>query len=279
MATVPNPSGKKYQGQSSLLSKQLLAFYRRVSQSTLTVVDVETTGSVAYKSNVIEVSVIKATLADGILQQETSLLNPTGKVPPFITKITGITTAMVSKAPYPEDVWADYEPLLRQDVLTAHNLDFDYGFLQSEYKRLDVHYYRPPSHRFCTVLLSRLMLADLPSRSLPNLVKHFGFDVGTSHRAGADTKACWLLAEILLTRIQQEPEEKILDLFRQQWIRLQDAAAMFGQRKKDVLDLLIKAGLEHRLSKRQQQPLFRRGAVEDVLYAQQGEQLSMLGDV
>ena len=279
MATVPNPSGKKYQGQSSLLSKQLLAFYRRVSQSTLTVVDVETTGSVAYKSNVIEVSVIKATLADGILQQETSLLNPTGKVPPFITKITGITTAMVSKAPYPEDVWADYEPLLRQDVLTAHNLDFDYGFLQSEYKRLDVHYYRPPSHRFCTVLLSRLMLADLPSRSLPNLVKHFNFDVGVSHRAEADTKACWLLAEILLTRIQQEPEEKILNLFRQQWIRLQDAAAMFGQRKKDVLDLLIKAGLEHRLSKRQQQPLFRRGDVENVFYAQQGEQLSMLGDV
>ncbi|MFG6096413.1 3'-5' exonuclease [Leptothoe sp. ISB3NOV94-8A] len=270
------PSGKKYQGQSSLLSKQLLAFYRRVSQSTLTVVDVETTGSVAYKSNVIEVSVIKANLTDGILQQETSLINPTGKVPPFITKITGITTAMVSKAPYPEEVWADYEHLLRQDVLTAHNLDFDYGFLQSEYKRLDVHYYRPPSHRFCTVLLSRLLLADLPSRSLPNLVKHFNFDVGTSHRAKADTKACWLLAEILLTLIQQESEEKILGLFRQQWIRLQDAAVILGKRKKDALDLLIKAGLEHRLSKRQQQPLFRRGDVEDVFYAQQGEQLSML---
>ena len=240
MATVHQTSGKKYQGQSSLLSKQLLAFYQRVAQSTLTVIDVETTGSIAYKSNVIEVSVIKATLSDGILQQETSLLNPMGKVPPFITKITGITTAMVSQAPHPEEIWADYEPLLRQDVLTAHNLDFDYGFLQSEYKRLDVHFYRPPSHRFCTVLLSRLMLAELPSRSLPKLVKHFNFDVGVSHRAEADTKACWLLAKLLLTRIQQEPEEKILGLFRQQWIRLQDAAAIFGQ------------------------PLFRRGDVEDV---------------
>ncbi|MBE9070664.1 3'-5' exonuclease, partial [Leptolyngbya cf. ectocarpi LEGE 11479] len=65
--------------------------------------------------------------------------------------------------------------------------------------------------------------------------------------------------------------------FRQQWIRLQDATAIFGQRKKDVLDLLIKAGLEHKLSKRQQQPLFRRGDVEDVFYAQNGEQLSVLG--
>ncbi|NEP55192.1 MAG: 3'-5' exonuclease, partial [Moorea sp. SIO3C2] len=245
---------------------------------TLTVVDVETTGSVAYKSSVIEVSVIKANLTDGLLQQETSLIRPVGKVPPFITKITGITTAMVSKAPHPEDVWADYEPLLRNDVLTAHNLDFDYGFLQAEYKRLDVNYSRPPSHRFCTVLLSRLMLADLPSRSLPNLVKHFNFDVGVSHRAEADTKACWLLAKLLLTRIQQEPEEKILGLFRQQWIRLQDAAVMFGQRKKDTLDVLVKAGVEHRLSKRQQQPLFRRGDVEDVFYECQGNQLSVLGD-
>ncbi|MEO1182743.1 MAG: 3'-5' exonuclease [Cyanobacteria bacterium J06636_28] len=276
MATVPNPSGKKYQGQSSLLSKQLLTFYRRVSQSTLTVVDVETTGSVAYKSNVIEVSVIKATLADGILQQETSLLNPTGKVPPFITKITGITTAMVSKAPYPEDVWADYEPLLRQDILTAHNLDFDYGFLQSEYKRLDVHYYRPPSHRFCTVLLSRLMLADLPSRSLPNLVKHFNFDVGVSHRAEADTKACWLLAEILLTRIQQEPEEKILNLFRQQWIRLQDAAKILNCRKEEAQKRLDAAEVETKLSFKRKVPMYRRWGVEQFYYEQQGQQISLL---
>ena len=82
MAIAHKTSVKKYQGQSSLLSKQLLAFYQRVAQSTLTVVDVETTGSIAYKSNVIEVSVIKATLSDGILQQEPSLLNPMGKDPP-----------------------------------------------------------------------------------------------------------------------------------------------------------------------------------------------------
>lgn len=278
MAPAPKKVGKPYQGQSALLSRQLLAFYRRLSQSSLTVVDLETTGSVAYKSKVIEVSVLRATLADGILDQRTSLVNPVGKVPPVITKITGITTDMVSQAPQPEVVWADYEPLLRQGVLTAHNLDFDYGFLQHEYRRLDMRYYRPPSHRFCTVLLSRLMLADLPSRSLPDLVKHFGFDVGASHRAEADTKACWLLAELLLTRIQQEPEERILTLFRRQWIRLQDAAALLGQRKQATLDLLMQAGIENRFSKRRQQPLFRRGDVEDIYYERQGEQLSLLGD-
>lgn len=265
----------KHQGQASLLSTELLTFYRRVSQSTLTVVDVETTGSIAYKSRVMEVSVLHGTLEDGILQQETSLINPLVKVPPFITKITGITPAMVGTAPLPEDVWADYEALLKKGVLTAHNLDFDYSFLQAEYKRMGGHFYRPPSHRFCTVLLSRLMLADLPSRSLPDLVKHFNFDVGTSHRAGADTKACWLLAKMLLTRIQQEPEETLLELFRQQWIRLKDAAAILHCRKEKAFKQLEDANKPYQLSKRSKEPLFRRGDVEDLFYAQQGEQLSV----
>jgi DNA polymerase-3 subunit epsilon len=268
-------SKNKNKGQASLLSSELLAFYRRVSRSVLTVVDVETTGSVAYKSRVIEVSVLQASLEDGILQQQTSLINPHVKIPPFITQMTGITPEMVGTAPTPEDVWVNCEPQLKQGILTAHNLDFDYGFLQAEYKRMGNHYYRPPSHRFCTVLLSRLLLAELPSRSLPNLVKHFNFEVGTSHRAEADTKACWLLAQRLLHRIQNEVDETLLTLFRQQWIRLTDAAAILHCRKDKAFKLLEQAGLDYRTSKRSQEPLFQRGPVEDTYFNQQGDQLSV----
>ncbi|MEL7505369.1 MAG: 3'-5' exonuclease [Cyanobacteria bacterium J06554_6] len=266
---------KKYQGQSALLSTDLLAFYRRVSTSMLTVVDLETTGSVAEQARVIEVSVLQASLADGVIDQQTYLINPHVKIPDKITQITGITPSMVGPAPPPETVWADCEPLLNKGVLTAHNIDFDYGFLQAEYRRMDSHYYRPPSHRFCTVILSRLLLADLPSRRLPKLVKHFGFDVGPSHRAEADTKACWLLAKRLLLRIQDDSEEDILECFRQQWIRLQDAAAILGCRKDQALAQLTTAEVEPRLSKRSRMPLFRRGPVEDLRVSLQGEQLSV----
>ncbi len=266
---------KKYQGQSALLSRDLLAFYRRVSTSLLTVVDLETTGSVAHQARVIEVSVLQATLADGILSQQTHLINPHVKIPEKITEITGITPSMVGPAPPPEDIWIEVEPLLNQGVLTAHNIDFDYGFLQAEFRRMDQHYYRPPSHRFCTVILSRLMLADLPSRRLPKLVQHFGFDVGPSHRAEADTKACWLLAQYLLMRVQDDPEEDILKRFRQQWIRLQDAAAILGCSKPKAQAQLDAAGLQQRRSKRSQTLMYRRGPVEDLRQTQQGEQLSV----
>ncbi|WP_121970840.1 3'-5' exonuclease [Leptolyngbya sp. BC1307] len=266
----------KFQGQSALLSTELLTYYRQVSQSALTIVDTETTGSLGHNARVIEVSVIKASLADGLQHQETYLINPKVKIPEFITKITGITPEMVYPSPPPEEIWPKCLPLLQEGTFTAHNIDFDYAFLRTEYKRLGIRFYKPPLQKFCTVLLSRLLLADLPSRSLPNLVKHFKFDVDTSHRAEADTKACWLLAKILLTQIQQEDDETLIKRFGQQWIRLQDAAKILNCRKEEAQQKLDAAQVESRLSSRQKVPMYRRWGVETFYYEQQGQQMSLL---
>lgn len=264
-------------GQSALLSTDLLAYYRQVSESPLTVVDVETTGSLPYKgARVIEVSILQASLENGIHHQETHLINPGVKVPAMITRITNITQAMVSQGPFPEDVWPNCLELLETGTLTAHNLEFDYNFLQSEYRHLDHVFRRPAEQQFCTVLLSRLLLADLPSRSLPNLVEHFNFDVGPSHRAGADTKACWLLAERLLRQIQSEPEEALVALFGRQWIRLQDAAVMLQCPAKTAQQLLEAQNIESRLSKRKNRLMYRRGDVERIRLERNGNQLSLV---
>ena len=266
----------KYQGQSALLSKELLAYYRHVSESDLTVVDVETTGALGHNARVIEVSILQANLADGLKNQKTHLINPRVKIPDFITKITGITPEMVYPSPPPEDIWPACLPQLEAGTLTAHNIDFDYSFLRTEYKRLGIRFYKPPLKKFCTVQLSRLLLADLPSRSLPRLVEHFSFDVGPSHRAGADTKACWLLAEKLLTQIQTEDDETLLQRFGQQWIPAQDAAKILNCRKEEAIQRLEAANVETRLSSKRKLPLYRRGGVEQFYYEQQGQQMSLL---
>jgi len=264
-------------GQSALLSTELLAFYRQVSQSPLTVVDVETTGSLPYRgARVIEVSILQGSLREGILHQETHLINPGVRVPATITRVTGITPAMVAQGSFPEAVWPDCLERLETGILTAHNLEFDYRFLQAEYRQLDHSFVRPAEERLCTVLLSRLLLADLPSRSLPDLVQHFGFEVGPAHRAGADTRACWLLAVHLLTQIQSEPEAQLIERFGRQWIRLQDAAAILHRPQKQAQQLLEDAGIESRFSKRKNRPLYRRGDVERIQANLDGQQLSVL---
>ncbi|MGI0489800.1 PolC-type DNA polymerase III [Pantanalinema rosaneae CENA516] len=245
-------------------SAELLAHYRHVSQQLLTIVDVETTGHRATEARVIEISVLQATLTDGILHHQTDLINPQMPVPETITAFTGISQAMVDQAPPATDLWHRYLPLLNQGILTAHNLSFDYAFIQAESDRLGSSFERSRDQQLCTVILSRLMLPELPSRRLPDLVKHFGFDIHESHRAAADTLACWFLAQRLLTEIQQESDAALLNRFTNQWLPLGDVATILGCSGREARDLLYRAGVKPRLMGRHKTPMYQRGKVEQL---------------
>lgn len=262
-----------------MLSKELLHYYRQVSQQVLTVVDVETTGSIATANRVTEISVLQATLAAGVQHQQTDLINPKTAIPDKIVQVTGITQAMVETAPVAADVLPSYLPLLSEGILTAHNLEFDYPFLRAEFARMGKAFTRPEDQQLCTVQLSRLMLPDLPSRSLPNLVKYFRFQVGKSHRAEADTFACWLLAERLLTETMNEADEVLLARFAKQKIPLKYAAKLLGCSSKTAQSRLEAAGVRSRKVGRGRDVtmMYQRGEVEQFFYDQQGDsQLSMM---
>jgi len=255
-----------------LLSEHLLAYYRRLPESPLTVVDVETTGSRPHEARVIEIAVIQGSLEKGIIYEDSFLVNASVRVPYNITRLTGITTAMVDQGIAAEKLWPQLQPRLNEGILTGHNLAFDYGFIQSEYRRLQQGFQRPDQQRFCTVILSRLLLADLPSRSLPQLVSHFGFKVGQSHRALADTKACWLLANQLLTQLQDTSDQALCQQLSQQWVPLREAAKAFPLTRQELQQQLDNRGCEYRASRRSNRYLYRRGDIEALyldLYPQQ----------
>ena len=142
-----------------MLSSDLLANYRQISPPNLTVVDVETSGFKPIVGRVIEVSVLQASLSGGIQHQQTHLINPGVEVPAAITRFTGITQEMVDRAAPAAEVGPQYLPLLDTGVLTAHNLSFDYGFLQSEFHHQGITYTRPFNQQFCTVILARADVA------------------------------------------------------------------------------------------------------------------------
>jgi DNA polymerase-3 subunit epsilon len=255
-----------------VLSTDLLAYYRSMTERMLTVVDLETTGYKPPRSRAIEISVIHASLKDGILHQQTSLINPEVWVPDKITEFTGISQEMVDSAPLSAEVWTTFLTLLSQGVITAHNITFDYPFIQGEYQHLGISFDRPKADQLCTVKLSRLMLSDLPSRSLPNLVQHFQFPVGESHRAEADTLACWLLAERLLKEIHNEDDETVLARFGEQLLPLSEASKILGCSQKEARTRLTDAGFEPYISRRSSAYLFQRSAIEQIYW--QSHQLS-----
>ncbi len=248
-------------------SIELLQSYRQMSQQIFTVVDVETTGRFSRGDRVTEVSVIRATLADGILEQRTSLINPQTRIPDRIVRFTGITQSMVNAAPVAAEVLPHFLPLLSQGILTAHNLSFDYGFLRSEFDRLETVFEKPKEEQLCTVQLSRLMLPDLPSRSLPKLVEHFQFDVGRSHRAEADTLACWLLLKRLMQEILNESDDVLIARFYRQWMPLKYAAVVLNCSPTEAQQQLDLAQVKARFVGRNKKDgtwMYRRGDVERV---------------
>ena len=88
-------------------------------------------------------------------------------IPPFITRITGISQEMVDDAPFFHEVAKDIILRLEHAVFVAHNARFDYHFLKEAYLDLGFTFNRP---FLCTVRMSRKAFPGLTSYSLENLI-------------------------------------------------------------------------------------------------------------
>ena len=157
------------------------------------VVDIETTGGLFRRDKITEIAIV---ITDGtkIIDEYATLINPGRSIPPFITKITGISDEMVADAPRFYEVARDIVERTEGHIFVAHNVRFDYGFIREEFSALGYAYNR---QRLCTVQLSRKMLG-LPSHSLEALIKYYGIQVQNRHRALDDARATAIVLQNLL---------------------------------------------------------------------------------
>jgi DNA polymerase-3 subunit epsilon len=82
-------------------------------------------------------------------------------------------------------------------ILVAHNAQFDYRILKTEFRRLGFDF---ESENLCTVELSKQLIPDLPSYSLGKLVRSLGIPVSDRHRAAGDATATVKLFKMLLDK-------------------------------------------------------------------------------
>lgn len=151
------------------------------------IVDIETTGMNREGNKITEVAIV--CVDNGVVTEEwSSLINPECPIPWGITKLTGITDAMVSDAPKFYGVAKKIVELTEGRTFVAHNAFFDYRFLQREFSELGYTFQREV---LCTVRLARKAFPGLPSYSLHNLSRHFRLERLAEHRALDDAKACW----------------------------------------------------------------------------------------
>ncbi|MBC3191281.1 DEDD exonuclease domain-containing protein [Pseudonocardia sp. C8] len=167
---------------------------------TFCVLDLETTGGSHRTDAITEVGAVSVRGGERVGELAT-LVDPGTRVPVDVTRLTGITNAMLAGAPPLGAVLPAVLDRLRGAVLVAHNAPFDTGFLRAACERHERPWPSPPV--LCTARLARAVLprTEVPSVRLGALAAHFGCATTPDHRALTDARATVEVLHHLLERI------------------------------------------------------------------------------
>ncbi len=160
------------------------------------IIDIETTGQSFSKGKITEIAVF---IHDGfqVTDSFSTLINPECYIPGFITNLTGIDNEMVRNAPKFYEIARKIVEITQDKVFVAHNVSFDYKFIQEEFRRLGYDYQRKT---MCTVRMGRKFLPGHRSYSLGKLCSELDISINGRHRAAGDALATVKLFEIILAR-------------------------------------------------------------------------------
>ena len=168
----------------------------------LAFVDLETTGGDAARHRITEVAVVR--VQNGELADEwSSLVNPECPIPAHIAAFTGISDDMVAAAPHFAEIAAEVLRKLQGAVFVAHNARFDFSFLRSEFRRLDLPFC---AKILCTVKLSRRLFPEHVRHNLDAVMERHGLVCSARHRALGDAQ---VLRDFWFKLLREVPEASL----------------------------------------------------------------------
>lgn len=165
--------------------------YKDLDAATFCFVDIETTGSKPFQSQIIEIGAIK--YCNGKIIDKFQTLVFADFIPESIVDLTGINIEMLKDSPSEKQVLSDFRAFLGDSVFVAHNVNFDYSFISKRgeiYGNLGL-----LNPRLCTVELSKKSILSL-RHSLAYLNQFLGINIQDNHRAYSDALACLKVFEI-----------------------------------------------------------------------------------
>ena len=170
--------------------------------SVVAVIDFETTGlSPAMGDRATEVAVV---IVDNgkIVDRYQSLMNAGVPIPQFIESLTGISNAMIRKAPPVAEVMITLAEFIGTVPLVAHNASFDKKFLDAEWSRVK---HQRRQEFACSMLLARRIYPTSPDHKLGTLVSHLKLpSAARHHRALADAEMTAYLWLKMVTDIKKK---------------------------------------------------------------------------
>lgn len=164
--------------------------------------DTETTGLSRHSDHVVQVAWVLADEDGDIVSETCHVIRPKGySIPWQAAQIHGISTAIAKDIGKPLDWVLEQlsEDVREASVVVAHNLSFDLGILQNDYKNAGLVFPFHGKTQVCTMRLSTTWcrlpkLNGSPGFKYPKLeelhYRLFGEAFDDAHDALADTQAC-----------------------------------------------------------------------------------------
>jgi DNA polymerase-3 subunit epsilon len=169
----------------------LTTFFTPYTQQKYCVIDIETNGSKPETSQVIEVGAVMV-LNGQIIDRFESFVECTF-VPEYISKITGITHNDLAGASTQLTVLQELRIFMQDAIFVAHNVNFDYGFLNHSFDRFGLG--TIGNQKLCSIDLSKRTIKS-ERYGLAYLSESLELGNHNHHRAFSDALATAKLLEI-----------------------------------------------------------------------------------
>ncbi len=169
--------------------------------------DIETTGLDSKTDSIIEIGAVKFN-ENRVLDEFSTLINPRKPINSFITNLTGITNAMVMKAPLLMDVFADLDAFVGDSPILGQNIGFDISFFQ-----------RHGGFRLNPLIdtyeMAAVLLPTAPRYGLGSLCHQLGVVLTGAHRAINDARATMSVYNKLYDLLRELPVDLTAELVKQ----------------------------------------------------------------
>lgn len=177
------------------------------------IVDIESTGgSIGTGERMIQFACVLVRNGK-VLEKFNTYVNPLKQVPKQIQELTGIRPNDLKGAPFFEDIAELIHGLLEDTIFVAHNVGFDYRFLNEEFNNVGLRSLTIPA--IDTVELSQILFPRADSYNLQELADWLGYDLDRPHDALGDAEATTFILQKLEKRVLELPLvtlEKLVEL-------------------------------------------------------------------
>ena len=177
---------------------RLETFFTPYSEQKYCVIDIETNGSKPETAQVIEVGAVMFQNGE-IIDRFESFVSCTF-LPDYISKITGILPEDLIDAPSQLEVLSQLRTFMDDAIFVAHNVNFDYGFLNYSFDRFGLG--SIGNQKLCSIELARRTI-ECERYGLAYLSETLELGIHTQHRAFSDALVTSKLLELTFENLPQ----------------------------------------------------------------------------